>query len=772
MYERVKCAQFPVFGTGLWQPDRLGLPVMNLGPDKPRRTHPTGHRAREKKLAPFGRAENFKSSLHAIANIAAPGLAAAHPLDILVKPLNEFVFVLRSDGTIRTIWTAKLVERPRASLLRHPLSGMLGTEPYPPFAETFERVLKTGRSKDPEYLLKFGHGPTWFPARVIPFAEFERLANPRRSEMDIWNPLSWSDAMYKLLGLAPNVVIPGDAFLMQIIDSDGHIHLRLDCAEAIAQRRNSDRRRGYLLPDGGFRARQRQPPGYVGTAQELTRPDSALEKLQKSEALLAQAEQLANLGCWELDLRAQTVNWSDQMYRLMGLEPRNAVVTVDSFWDLVHPDDRERAQREILNAIAQRQPVEGEVRCVLADGRVRTLLRRAVPLFDEAGEPLRLVGTNQDVTERKIAEERLRSSELLLAQAEEIANLGSWEFDAKTRKMTLSKQLLRMYGLESSDQWDEEHYWQSLVVEDRQRVRQLVDQAIAGCCPFEFVARYRMPDGSIRTCFRRGVPIPGEDGKTERVGGIEQDISEQMRVEEELRRLSQQLMRTRDAERRQMARELHETVGQSLAALKMVLGQLRDALPGDDEGARELVQTSVELAEDAVREVRVVSYLMHPPMLDEGGLGLALQWYARGFSERSGIQAKVEVADEFGRYPQEIETTVFRVVQEALTNVHRYSGSRTVTIRLERDEGQIRTEVRDEGCGVALPGPAISRGAPLGVGIAGMRERVKQLDGVFEVESAPGRGTTVRAVLPIPARLAASGPTKGGWRTASRKEGS
>jgi signal transduction histidine kinase len=181
----------------------------------------------------------------------------------------------------------------------------------------------------------------------------------------------------------------------------------------------------------------------------------------------------------------------------------------------------------------------------------------------------------------------------------------------------------------------------------------------------------------------------------------------------------------------------------------MTLGRLRDVLREDDEAARDLLQASVQLAEDAVREVRVVSYLMHPPMLDEGGLALALRWYARGFSERSDIQSEVEVPDDFGRYPQEIETTIFRIVQEALTNVHRYSGSRTVTIRLAREEGQIRAEVQDEGCGLALPTRAKGREAPLGVGIAGMRERVKQLHGVFEIESAPGRGTTVRAVFPI-----------------------
>jgi signal transduction histidine kinase len=143
-------------------------------------------------------------------------------------------------------------------------------------------------------------------------------------------------------------------------------------------------------------------------------------------------------------------------------------------------------------------------------------------------------------------------------------------------------------------------------------------------------------------------------------------------------------------------------------------------------------------------------------MLDEGGLGLALRWYARGFADRSGIQVEVEVADDFGRYPQEIETTIFRVVQEALTNVHRYSGSRTVTIRLAGEEGQIRAEVRDEGCGLALPTPAMGWDAPPGVGIAGMRERVKRLHGVFEIESAPRRGTTVRATPPIPHEDASS----------------
>ena len=133
-----------------------------------------------------------------------------------------------------------------------------------------------------------------------------------------------------------------------------------------------------------------------------------------------------------------------------------------------------------------------------------------------------------------------------------------------------------------------------------------------------------------------------------------------------------------------MARELHESAGQSLAALKMSLSRLYESLPKNKRLAQTLLRSSVELADAAVREVRTVSYLMHPPLLDEAGLGPALRWYARGFAERSKIAVTVDIADDFGRASQDVEMTVFRVVQEALTNVHRYSGSSTACIRVTR----------------------------------------------------------------------------------------
>jgi signal transduction histidine kinase len=140
---------------------------------------------------------------------------------------------------------------------------------------------------------------------------------------------------------------------------------------------------------------------------------------------------------------------------------------------------------------------------------------------------------------------------------------------------------------------------------------------------------------------------------------------------------------------------------------------------------------------------------MHPPLLDEGGLYPALHWYARGFSERSGIAANLQMDEGFGRLPRDTEIAIFRIVQEALTNVHRHSGSRDAVIRVTRGEGGVRVEIEDHGKGMpVLSGPAREKDVQLGVGTAGMRERVAQLSGTFRIKSAPAKGTVVSAIFP------------------------
>ena len=489
--------------------------------------------------------------------------------------------------------------------------------------------------------------------------------------------------------------------------------------------------------------------GVVGTVTDITEHKRREQQLRESEAFLAQAEELANMGSWELDVETQTMKWSAHFYRMLGLEPETAPLSHARALEIVHPDDRELAMRTGNEMLSRGASADNVLRFVTANGDVRLFHSRAIAITDGAGRVLRVRGMSQDITERKREEERLSRSEAVLSQAEQLTNSGSWELDLRTGKSTLSKHLLQMYGLASEEDWNPDVFWERVHPADRERAREITDRAAADCKPFEYIVRYRAPDETLRVHSVRAIQIPGADGRTERSIGVAQDITNQTRVEEELRRLSQELLRARDDERRNVARTLHDSAGQSFVALKMVLGSLRERLPEKEARSRELLESAIELAGGAIREVRTLSYLMHPPLLDEVGLASTLQWYAKGFAERSGIEVSVDVPENFGRHSQEIETTLFRVVQEALTNAHRYSGSRTARIRLAIEGGQIRTEVQDQGCGMQLSLPTENLPAPLGVGIAGMRERIKQLNGVFGIESAPGQGTTIRAILPL-----------------------
>ncbi|HLW79365.1 MAG TPA: GAF domain-containing sensor histidine kinase, partial [Terriglobia bacterium] len=222
------------------------------------------------------------------------------------------------------------------------------------------------------------------------------------------------------------------------------------------------------------------------------------------------------------------------------------------------------------------------------------------------------------------------------------------------------------------------------------------------------------------------------------------------RAEEKLRRLSGQLLLSQDEERRRMARELHDSTAQCMAALVMNLARLGEQWEAADSASRDTLADSLALAEECARECRTLSYLLHPPLLDEIGLGAALRQYVDGFVRRSGIQVYLNVPDRFGRLSVEQSTTLFRIVQESLTNIHRHSGSRTADVFLIRLNGNLVLEVADRGRGFPSEtlDPADDNLRGLGVGIAGMQERVRQLGGRLEIRSGAS-GTTVQATLPF-----------------------
>ncbi len=230
---------------------------------------------------------------------------------------------------------------------------------------------------------------------------------------------------------------------------------------------------------------------------------------------------------------------------------------------------------------------------------------------------------------------------------------------------------------------------------------------------------------------------------------LQQRNVEVVEQSEMLRELSNRMLKTQDEERRRMARELHDSAGQIITALGMGMANIGQKVRQNPPLAKALEENQ-DLLQQLNKEIRTMSYLLHPPLLDENGLSEAIRWYTQGLAERSGLSIEVTASESFGRLDADMELAIFRIVQECLTNIHRHSGSKTATIRLLRCQDTVSVEVQDEGKGISAEKLAGMKGRS-GVGIAGMRERVRHYAGTLDIVSN-GNGTKIAVLLPIPVR--------------------
>ena len=237
---------------------------------------------------------------------------------------------------------------------------------------------------------------------------------------------------------------------------------------------------------------------------------------------------------------------------------------------------------------------------------------------------------------------------------------------------------------------------------------------------------------------------------------VQERTAELQQSNQQLRQLSARLIRSQDDERRRIARELHDSAGQYLGAVSIAL----DVAKQEQDAAIRKLSEAGEMAKECAAEIRTISHLLHPPLLEELGLASAVQWYVEGFAARSGIQVEADIPKGLERLGNDVELVLFRILQEALTNIHRHSGSKTATIRIGADSNQAWLDVQDQGKG---NGDAPSGEFRPGIGITGMRERVKDLSGTLEISSDPS-GTRIKAVLPLAAERHQN---ENGWKASS-----
>jgi len=451
-------------------------------------------------------------------------------------------------------------------------------------------------------------------------------------------------------------------------------------------------------------------------------------------------------------------SWNKSAERIFGYDAEEAI---GQHITLVIPPERHAEESEILNRVRRGERVDHFQTVRRAkDGRLLDVSLTISPVRDPSGRVIGASKVARDITAQKQAEQALRESEQRFRVITDAAPILVWMAGVDKLCYYFNKGWLDFVGRtleqESGNGWTE-----NVHPEDFERCLEVYVANFDARRSFEMEYRMRHHTGQYRWILDRGVPRYAPDGTFEGyVGGCldihdQKEAAEKVRIADDMTRL----MKTQDEERRRIARELHDSAGQTLAVLGINLAQLVDRAKSL---APELAKEGKEIeaiVQQLSREIRTTSYLLHPPLLDESGLASALSWYVEGLAERSQIAVTLDVAANLGRLPGDMELAIFRVVQECLTNIHRHSGSKTAVIRVSRTGEAVRTEVRDQGKGISPERLLEIQSQGSGVGIRGIRERIRHFHGEMKIESS-GSGTSVIVSIPMPreARSADSEP--------------
>jgi PAS domain S-box-containing protein len=368
------------------------------------------------------------------------------------------------------------------------------------------------------------------------------------------------------------------------------------------------------------------------------------------------------------------------------------------------------------------------------------------PIRDQDGTIVGVVNFFQDISERKRAEQTTGLLAAIVDSSDDA--IVSKNLDGIITSWNRSAERMFGYGAEEAVG----KHIRLIIPHDRQQEEAtILDRLCRGERVEHFETVCERKDGTTLDISLTISQVRDAAGRIIGASTVARNITERKRSEEALKEneLGARLLRLQDEERRRIARELHDGVGQLLAAMSMNASRLEQERSNLSTDAARCAEENSRLTEQVSSDIRTMSYLLHPPLLDEIGLHSALKWYVAGFAERSKIAATLELPADFKRLPKDHEMCLFRLVQESLTNIHRHSGSSTALVRLWRTPAEIRMEVSDEGRGIGQEIQSkIASGEIAGVGVRGMQERVNQIGGTLRIHSN-GKGTSVLVTLPL-----------------------
>ena len=488
--------------------------------------------------------------------------------------------------------------------------------------------------------------------------------------------------------------------------------------------------------------RDGKPLRMRGVTIDITKRRQAEEALIASEQRVSLAADAANLRCWVHDLVTDQM-WATQTGRnVLGWWPSRPL-TFEQFMERVHPDDRQSVRRAVQRSREDHSDYEAEYRLVVPSVGTRWVAARGRCEFDCDGKPLRMRGVTIDITKRRQAEEALIASEQRVSLAADAASLRCWEYDIQSDQLWATQTDRNMLGWWPSRPLTFEQFTERVHPDDRESVRRAVQRSREDRSDYEAEYRLVVPGGGTRWVAARGRREFDRDGKPLRMRGVTIDITKRRQAEEAARELSGRLINAQEEERSRLARELHDDVTQRLALLAIDAGRGERNLPSAAGGTamRAMRESLIRLSED----VHALAYRLHPSILEDLGLIEALKTECERFGRVASIPVDLKAQEVPDPLPHAVALCLYRIAQEALRNVGRHARASAVQVSLRRLDGGVQLAVRDNGAGFD---PAQQRDRP-SLGHASMRQRIYQLNGELEVESAPGHGTTVLAWVPL-----------------------
>ena len=494
-----------------------------------------------------------------------------------------------------------------------------------------------------------------------------------------------------------------------------------------------------------------------GAGVDITERIEAEEALRESEERFRELAENIDEVFWLTDLKHTTIFYVSPAYeKLWGRSCNSLYASPRSWMDAIHPEDRERVV-EVLDDHELQSAPNMVYRVIRPDGSTRWVHARGFPVHDENGAVVRVAGIAADITERKQAEEALRKSERVLREAESLGHTGSWEHDLVTGEIFNTDENLHLFfGDDRSKGASFEDYTQAIHPDDREFVMRRHAQLLAEGGPRDIEYRVVWPDGNVHVLFGRATVVRDELGQAIRTYGTNLDITARKQAEEQLKATSEQLralsasvQSAREEESKRIAREIHDELGGALTSWKWDLEEIREIVsePMDSSQVVALqtkIDAMIKLSGTTLDTVKRLASELRPMAL-ELGLAEAIEWQALQFESRTGIAVKLERPLNKIDLSNEQSTAIFRILQEALTNILRHAKATKVAIMAREESGQFLMSIKDNGRGISES----EKSGPQSLGLLGMRERAHLVSGEIKIESTEGKGTEVTIRIPL-----------------------